>query len=128
MLKKKIMCVDDDQDFLEEVSGVLTSKGYDVHSFSEGADALESVTKIIPDLILLDLNMDKVSGFQVADRLRRSPSTRDIPIIAMSGFFKNGEHSVIMKICGIGMCLEKPFHPEDMIKKIEEVLKKGGTV
>ena len=120
------MILDDDKELLEELVDVLFSSGYDIFAFSGGRSALERVETIMPDIILLDLRMEKMSGFQFADRLRAMPAMEKIPVIAMSGYFRDDEHSTTMKICGIDHFIDKPFDPADMINKIEEVLKKGA--
>ena len=128
--KTKIMIVDDDKIFLEELKAMLTSRGYQVKKFSDGDASLQMVTKIKPDVILLDLKMKRKSGFQVAEELKQLPEAANIPIIAMTGFYTEGQNPMLMKIFGMTTCLIKPFTPEQLINQIESVLvqsnKKGG--
>ena len=126
MKKKKIMVVDDDREFLEELKETLSLSGYDAAVFSNGATALKMVRKIKPDIILLDLKMKGKNGFQVADELKRSAETAHIPIIAMTAFYTEKEHTILMDMCGIQTCLIKPFSSLDVISKIEDALKERG--
>jgi len=121
MPKKKIMIVDDDKEFLEELKETLNLSGYDTVGFSDGVSALEMIRKIKPDLIMLDLKMSQKNGFQVAYELKHLPDVR-VPIITMSAFFTEREYTRLMDVCGIQTCLIKPFNPLEAISKIEEIL------
>jgi len=123
MPKKKIMIVDDDREFLEELKETLTSSGYDTTALSNSTSALKMVRKIKPDVILLDLKMQGKSGFQIADELKQLPETAHIPIITMTAFYTEREYTILMNICGIKTCLIKPFNPLDVIAEIERALK-----
>ncbi|MBF0491101.1 MAG: response regulator, partial [Candidatus Omnitrophica bacterium] len=76
-----------------------------------------------PDLIITDLKMKPKSGFQLADELHNSFQTKAIPIIAITGFFTEKEHMLMMKMFGMKHAILKPFNPSDLIAKIESVLK-----
>jgi two-component system response regulator AdeR len=121
MTKKTVMIVDDDKEFLSELKETLDSSGYDMIAVNDGFTALDIASRVIPDVILVDLKMPKKTGFQLADELRRLSGISDIPIIAMTGFFKDG-YGPLMNICGIKRCLKKPFHPLDVITEIEDAL------
>jgi DNA-binding response OmpR family regulator len=116
---KKVIIVDDDKEFLEEMTETLLSSGYDTISFSDGKRVLEDAPKIKPDVILLDLKMDGMNGFKIANELRRSSEIRKTPIIAITGFYTEKKHRLLIKICGIKKCLIKPINPLDVITAIE---------
>ncbi len=122
-MNKKVMVVDDDKEFLEELEETLTLSGYDLVSVNDAAMVLVLAASVRPDVILLDLKMPKKSGFQVADELRHFSEVSRIPIIAMSAFLRD-DYTALLNICGIKKCLKKPFHPLDVIMQIEEVLSK----
>ena len=124
MAGQKILVVDDDKEFLEELRALLVRTGYDVTAVSESASAVKIARETKPDLILLDLKMSAVSGFEVAEGLRHFPETRATPIIAMTGFYTVKEHSWLMVFCDIKKCLKKPFNPSDVITEIERVLQR----
>lgn len=123
---KKVLVVDDDKEFLEELSEMLVNSGYDVTGLSESSFAVKTACSIKPDVILLDLRMRSMSGFEIADGLKRIPETSHIPVIAMTGFYTMKEHSWLMNFCGIIKCLKKPFSPLDVITEIEHVLKEDA--
>ncbi|MBD3246168.1 MAG: response regulator [Candidatus Omnitrophica bacterium] len=124
MEQKTIMIVDDNQDFLEELDELLQESGYRTEVCASGKCALEKVNDVHPDLILLDMKMPEVSGFQVADKIHRGSGSGEIPIVAMTGYYTEKEHRLLMNVCGVRECLTKPFHPLDVIAVIERELKK----
>ena len=117
--KPKILIVDDDSEFLEEVKSVLTPCEYDIELLSDGTLALPMALKLKPEIILLDLKMGPKSGFQVADELRRAPELKDVSVIAITGYFTEKEHQMLMNICGIKKFLMKPLQPIHLISTIE---------
>jgi CheY-like chemotaxis protein len=127
MDKKRILVVDDDKEFLEELREMLAVTGYEVTSVGDSIAAVKAARVVKPDVILLDLRMKAMSGFEVADRLKGFPETAVIPIIAMTGFYTLKEHAWLMNFCGIRRCIRKPFNPLDVIAEIENVLKGNGV-
>jgi two-component system, sensor histidine kinase ChiS len=123
MLKKRVMIVDDDKEFLAELAQTLFVNGYDVIKVDDPGEVLEIAGNDKPDLILLDLKMDRLNGFQIADELSRFTRTTDIPVVAMTGFFTENEHMSLMSLCGINKCITKPFSAEEVITAIEDELK-----
>jgi len=124
MPKKKIIVIDDNKEFLEELQEMLNLTGYDTAVFSDGTSALKMVSKIKPDVILLDLKLGKKSGFHVASELKRFRKTANIPIIGMTGFYVEEEHAKLMNTVGVKTFLIKPFDSSEVIAKIKAVLKK----
>jgi DNA-binding response OmpR family regulator len=123
-MNKKIMIVDDDKEFLDELRETLSLSGYDLIAVNDPTLVLEMVRSEKPDVLLLDLKMQKMSGFQVADELKYLSESAHMPIIAISAFIKN-DYAPMLNICGIRCHLNKPFRPLDVIAKIEEVLGQG---
>lgn len=119
--KKKILIIDDEEDFLNEITEMLRLSGYEPFPLSESKSAASEARRIKPDIIFLDLKMDKKSGFQVADELSGFTETRHIPIIAITGVFTDKEHRLLMKACNIRECITKPAQPLDIIHLIEAI-------
>ncbi len=117
-----LMLVDDNVELLEELENLLKLGGYDVIATSDGTKVFDIAMKNKPDLILLDLKMSPKSGFQIADEVRNSLLLKDIPVIAMTGFFTEKQHFLMMKLCGIRTSILKPFRPVNLISKIEFAL------
>ena len=120
---KRVMIIDDDKEFLEEISQILKSSGYETAVVSDSTIAIKRAVECMPNLILLDLKMDKKSGFKIADELMANPKLRSIPVIAVTGVFTRQEHKLLMKICNIRECLTKPIAPLNIISKVEDACK-----
>ncbi len=122
MANKKVMIVDDDTEFLEELNETMSASGYEMISVNDSTTAVDIASRVKPDLIILDLKMPGKSGFQLAEEIRRLPELEKIPIIAMSAFFKE-EYAFLLSIFGIKKCLKKPFNPLDVITAVETAFK-----
>ena len=114
----KILVVDDAKDVLAFIDQVLRSAGHDVVSF-EGAEDLESqVEKQNPHLLLLDIVLPERNGYQVLRSLRRSPKTRDLPIILISS--KNEPTDIEWGLMqGATGYLAKPFSEQDLLEAVD---------
>ncbi len=123
MRKKRVMIVDDDKEFLSELEQTLSLNGYQVLDVADPRRALEIAGDNRPDIILLDLKMEDLSGFEIADQLGRFSRTMDIPIVAMTGVFTENEHMSLISLCGINKCLTKPFSAQEIVRAIESELK-----
>ena len=123
--KKKVMVVDDDRDFLDEVREILDERGYETIMADNGDQALQSARSLRPDIILLDIVMSEMNGFQLADRLNKLKGTRRIPIIAMTGWFVREEHVRLLNMLGITAVLMKPVDPAEVAACIERTLENG---
>ena len=122
MTRPKLLIVDDDKEFLEEVKEMLTLSGYDIDVAADGFSALDKARKNKPDVILVDLKMSPKSGFQIADELRNAPELSNSAIIAITGFFTEKEHMMLMNMCGIKKVILKPLRPLNLIATIEFAL------
>jgi DNA-binding response OmpR family regulator len=119
------MIIDDNKEFLEELGKTLAFSGYHTIAAHDPYSVLAIAAREKPSAILLDLKMPGMSGFQLAHELKSSPELQQIPIIAMTEFFRDG-YKMLMDMCGIKRYLKKPFNPLDVITEIEAVLKQNG--
>lgn len=122
MRTKRILVVDDDEDFLKELRETLTLSGYAIVSTHDSKMVAQLAQAANPDVILLDLRMDGMNGFEVAQILKHSSETNHIPVIAMTGYFTSSEHTGLIDKYGFKGCLKKPFNPLDLITRVESVL------
>ncbi len=84
MIKKRILVVEDEETLLELESILLTSKGYNVEVAKDGKSALELVANMKPDLVLLDIMIPEIDGFEVCRQIKANKATRHIPVIMLS--------------------------------------------
>jgi len=120
--ESKIMIVDDNREFVSELKETLNLCGYDTVAVSDSPDAAVLARRIKPDCIILDLKMDKMNGFQVAEELKKSGVTRTIPIIAMSGYFPVENTAALLDLSKMSAQIKKPFSVADLITELEKVL------
>lgn len=123
--KRRVLIIDDDKEYLDDLRGVLERAGYEVCCLNDSTTAVKTVMASRPDVVLLDLRMKRMSGFEVADEIHRLPDIKNIPIIAVTGHYTMKEHTWLMNFCGITKCLKKPFNPLDVIAEIEHVVADG---
>ena len=119
--KTRVLVIDDDKLLLRELKDTLSLNGYEVVAVSHPSNATEIIEQVQPDVILLDLVMPDESGFQVACKINYFSSLARIPIIAMTGYFKDS-YLPLMNGYGIKDYLKKPFDPLELIAKIESVI------
>ena len=124
MKNKKVMIIDDNKEFTDELKEALALSGYDVTAVNDTIDVSNIAIKVKPDVILLDLKMPKKSGIQLAYELRQIGILINVPIIAISAFYKEGIFS-LMKVHGITTYLSKPVDLIHLINEIEKVLSKN---
>lgn len=119
MRNNRVMVVDDDRDFLDELKEVLSEAGYILTAVSDSRRVMTVAASIRPGIIIVDLKMPHISGFELAAILRRTVETADIPVIGMSGFYNKEENEYLASMCGVRKMLKKPINPLDIIKEIE---------
>ncbi len=118
----KIMVVDDDKTFVDELTETLGLCGYETKGVLDSAEAPRLARKLKPQVILLDLRMNAMNGFRVAEALKGDPHTAAIPIIAMSGYFPIEKESVLLDLSKMTACIKKPFSDFDLISCIDRAL------
>ena len=111
------MLVDDDKNAREGYQKYLSAKGFHVHAFDGGVDALAFAKSSSPDLVVLDLGLPDVDGWEVARRLKSDEGTRDIPIIAFSGRSMHHEQVSALR-AGCDVYLTKPCEPDRLLGAI----------
>jgi two-component system, sensor histidine kinase and response regulator len=124
---KKILVIDDEEWLREMIHLALKQKGFDVIESSNGADGIEKARQELPDLILCDINMEKVDGYLTLASLRNEAPTAAIPFILMTGLADNAGMRHGMEL-GADDYLAKPFTTDALYAAVEARLKKAQTV
>lgn len=114
---EKVLIVDDEVHVLDVVERILIKQGYEVNVATGGESGLKMVEKVKPDLILLDLMMPGINGFQVAKRLKENEDTRTIPIMAFSILTKD-ESEELGNNKNFDGYLAKPFSIAQLVSSI----------
>ena len=121
VIKKKILVVEDEESILKLQSILLTIKGYTVEGAMDGQAALEAVVTKNPDLILLDIMLPKIDGFEVCRQVKTNVATRHIPIIMLTAK-KSKEDLVMGEQAGADMYITKPYKSSMVIETIQRLL------
>jgi len=119
--EKHILIVDDYADALDIWALYLRTLGYRVSTAADGAEAIAQAERLLPDLIVLDLELPRVSGFDVAKRLRANPETQFIPLIAATGYSHVTQLDRARE-AGFDQIVIKPCDPDMLVEEIERLL------
>ena len=123
MSKSRILLVDDEPDIVETVSFMLQSRNYQVSVASGGQEGLEKAKNEHPDLLLLDIMMPDIDGYDVCMKLKANEDTKDIPIIMLTA---KGESEAVLKSHSLGAddYVVKPFSLPTLLSKLKKFLDK----
>jgi CheY-like chemotaxis protein len=130
MAETLILLVDDYRDALEIWEWYLRSKGYDVLTATNGAEAVQLAKSAHPDVIVMDLQLPRLTGCEAARLLRAAPDTMDIPLIAATGF-SHGRELDEAREAGFDRIVIKPCDPPRLVEEIQQTLaerRAGGPV
>lgn len=120
--KKHILVIDDERALLKLVKNILEPKGYKVSLAASGHSGLALMEKEHPDLIILDMKMPGLNGFQVLDLIRQRSN---VPVIMLTGVI---DKNILSKSLNIGAddYITKPFNPDVLVARIEAKLRRAG--
>ena len=121
--RKRILVVDDEVAVTDLLVELLRGHGFEAHAVNHPLKVLDRAGDLRPDLIVMDFVMPKLLGPEVAQLLKNHPSTRDIPVIFLSGM-SDEDHRVIATLSGAAAYLEKPVEHEMLIETIRAQLEK----
>ncbi len=119
-MAKKILVVDDERHIVRLVEVNLQRAGYDIVTAYDGVEALEKVQSEHPDMIVLDVMMPRMDGFEVLQNLQANPATADIPVIMLTAKAQDAD---IFKgwQSGVSSYLTKPFNPRELLTFVERI-------
>lgn len=117
MAVKKVLCVDDSSTDLENIKQICSSAGYEVITATGGQEAIDKATSELPDLILMDVVMKPMNGFQACRKIGKTEATKDIPVVIISS---KGEEADRMwgEEQGAKGYVVKPYQPEQILNEL----------
>lgn len=118
---KHILIVDDYVDALDIWAIYLRSIGYSVSTAADGPSAVAKAEELLPDLIVLDLELPGLTGFEVATRLRANPATAAIPLVAATGY-SHARQLDLARASGFDAVVVKPCDPDVLVQEVERLL------
>ena len=117
----KILIVEDDEKSLYLARFILEKEGYDVIEARDGLEALDKVSRETPDLILMDMQLPKLDGYEATRRIRADKNLAHIPVVAMTAYAMKGDREKTLE-AGCTGYIEKPIDPETIISEIQKVV------
>lgn len=120
-MKGKILIIEDNEQNLYLLSFILGKNDYVVESAREGEEGIVTALRVIPDLILLDIQLPGMDGYAVAHRLRSHRELRDVPIIAVTSYAMMGDREKAIE-SGCTGYIKKPIDPDRFMAQVEEYL------
>src|SRR4051812_45805898 len=124
MAGERILIIDDDDQVASYVKLSFALNGYQVEWINDGRIAVQKVQEMLPDAIILDLKLPGINGFRICEQLRQEPRTRAIPVIVVSGSWKNAEDRIRSIEAGADDFLTKPFDAYELMARIKRMLQR----
>lgn len=119
---KKIVYIEDDDEMIDLVRLILSRKGYQVIGAIGGQEGLEVIRSLTPDLVLLDLVLPDMDGWDVYQQIRAYKPTQHVPVIVITGKSKEIDKVLGLHIAKVNDYISKPFSPQVLLESIENVL------
>ena len=120
-MSKRILVIEDQEDNRRIVRDLLTSVGYEIIEAVTGEEGVTAAATHVPDLILMDIQLPGLDGYEATRRIRANPALRQIPIIAVTSYALSGD-DVKAFAAGCNGYVSKPFSPRALLAKIREYL------
>ncbi len=121
----RILIAEDEPDIRELVAFTLRFAGHEVTPTSNGEEALQQASVVIPDLILMDVRMPKMTGYDACRAMKADPSLKDIPVVFISAKGQDSEIQTGLD-AGAEEYLLKPFAPDQLTERVKAILSKFG--
>lgn len=119
----KILIVDDEPNIVLSLEFLMQQSGYEVAVARDGAEALELLASFMPDLVLLDVMLPKINGFEVCQKIRDNPMWREVKVVMLSAKGRESEISKGMAL-GADAYVTKPFSTRELVEQVASLLAK----
>lgn len=121
-ISKRVIYFEDDRDMVELVRIILGREGFQVEGIAEGQAGIKAVQQNSPDVILLDLMLPDMDGWEIFRQLKHDESTADIPVIVITAKAQSIDKVLGLEIAKVDDYISKPFRPNELVERVEEVL------
>lgn len=120
---RRIVYIEDEPEMIDLVRLILTRKHFEVVGANGGREGLDTIRKLMPDAVLLDLMMPDMDGWDVYQQLKADEATRNIPVIVVTAKAQNIDKVLGLHIAKVDDYISKPFSPKELVDSLEKVLK-----
>jgi two-component system, OmpR family, response regulator VicR len=119
---KRLVYIEDEPEMIDLVRLILGRRGFVVSGANGGRQGLELVRSELPDMVLLDLMMPDMDGWDVYHQLKSDEKTRDIPVIVITAKAQNIDKVLGLRVAKVEDYIAKPFSPQELLERVEQVL------
>ena len=119
---KRVIYFEDESDMVELVRIILGREGYHVEGVREGQLGLQAIKEELPDIILLDLMMPDMDGWEIFQQIKNDEATMNIPIIVITAKAQTVDKVLGLEIAKVDDYISKPFRPHELVERVEKVL------
>lgn len=120
-MKNRILVIEDTEDNRQIIRDLLANAGYELLEAVDGVQGVDAALRALPDLILMDIQLPVLDGYEATRRIKADPSTRAIPIIAVTSYALSGDEAKA-RAAGCDGYIAKPFSPRQLLAKVREYL------
>jgi len=118
----RVVCIEDEPEMIDLVRLILGRRGFDVVGANGGVEGLEAVRRERPNLILLDLMMPDMDGWEVYQRIKADEELRQIPVIVVTAKAQSIDKVLGLHIAKVDDYITKPFGPQELLESVEKIL------
>lgn len=119
---KRVIYFEDDKDMVELVRIILGREGYQINGVAEGHAGIKAVQQEAPDIVLLDLMLPDMDGWEIYQQLKHDDSTADIPVIVITAKAQSIDKVLGLEIAKVDDYISKPFTPQELIERVDRVI------
>jgi two-component system, OmpR family, response regulator VicR len=118
---KRIVCIEDEPEMIDLIRLILSRRGFEVRGTPGGKEGLKMVRETLPDLVLLDLMMPDMDGWEVYQQMKAEETTRGIPVVIVTAKAQNIDKVLGLHIAKVDDYIAKPFSPQELIDSVEKI-------
>jgi DNA-binding response OmpR family regulator len=122
MAAARILCIDDEKEIIDLIRLILMRKGYEVAGAIGGEEGLAKARSWKPDLVLLDLMMPDMDGWEVFHQIRADEALADVPVIVVTARAQSIDRVLGLHVARVNDYISKPFTPQDLVESVDRVL------
>ena len=122
---KTILCIEDEPEMIDLIRLILGRRGFDVQGAAGGIEGIKMVRELKPDLVLLDLMMPDMDGWEVYQQMKGESSTKDIPVIIVTAKAQNIDKVLGLHIAKVDDYIAKPFSPQELLESVDRIFGAG---
>ena len=119
---RKVIYFEDDKDMVELVRIILGREGYQINGVAEGQAGIKAVQQEAPDIVLLDLMLPDMDGWEIYQQLKHDDSTANIPVIVITAKAQSIDKVLGLEIAKVDDYISKPFTPQELIERVDRVI------